>query len=393
MAGNFLTKRILLVKEVVQGTVPASPVCIEFLSESFDFKQDQASEEINLLGTSGDASPMSFGTSSFSGTVGLVASTDNMPIILTHILGEKVSSANAVADSWTANTTYAVGDIVNTVANTKHSLVCYTAGKTGATEPTLAADPNSDRGSRITDGTAVWLAMPKLLAYSFTRKQQLPSFTIEYQLEDDAGNPFYKRFSNVFMNAMPVAMSGGTISLKVSGDFVGASAADSTEIGFTNLAAMSGAKVVPNFKEFYAYEDCTVTIDGVAECGIESINLDVTRNVTMEGAINGCKIPNVGVTSVKGNINRVFTLEDYADFKNHIDMAVVFDFQKVNGCGTTITFPYVRPKLADAVQAIDKQAYLSTEISGFGAAGVQSVSATCVAPAMYDSTGALVGAY
>ena len=61
-AGGFLTKRILLVKENAAGEIPANPVCIEFLTESFDYKQDQSSEEINLLGADGDASPMAFGT-------------------------------------------------------------------------------------------------------------------------------------------------------------------------------------------------------------------------------------------------------------------------------------------------------------------------------------------
>ena len=39
-----------------------NPVCIEYLSESFDLKEEQASEEVNLLGAGGDASPMAFGT-------------------------------------------------------------------------------------------------------------------------------------------------------------------------------------------------------------------------------------------------------------------------------------------------------------------------------------------
>lgn len=388
---GFLTKRILITKEATHGVVPTNPVCIELLSESFDFKQDQNSEEINLLGTSGDASPMAFGASNFKGAIGFVASTDNLPVLLTHILGAPTATAAATASTWAATTVYVTGDIVNTVTDTKHSLVCYTGGTSGATEPTLAADPNTDRNARITDGTVVWIAVPKLVQYTFSRQQQMESFTVEYELEDPSANLFYKRFSNVYMNAMPVAMTGGTISWKISGDFVGASATDSTEVGFTELSALAGAKIVPTFKDYYAYEDFTVTIDTVANCGIESINLDITRNVAVEDALNNCKNVNIGITSVKGNMNRVFEIADYTAFKAHTDMAIVFNFTKANGCSAVLTYPLVRPKLADPAQMIDKQAYLSTELSAYGTSSSASVSAVVVAPGLYDSTGALVG--
>lgn len=388
---GFLTKKILIVKEAVHGTIPTNPVCIEFLAESFGLKQEQATEDINLLGTGGDASPMAFGTSKFSGTAGLIASVDNMPIIATHILGTPTSAGAATADVWTTITAYTVGDMANTVTNTEHTLVCVTAGITGATEPTLNADPNLDRGARITDGTVVWIAMPKLATYVFTRQQQLPSFTIEYQLEDENGVDFYKRFSNVYMNTLPMAMTGGTISLKVSGDFIGAAYSDSTQAGYVALSAMAGAKTVPNFKDYYGYEDCTVNIDTVALCGIDSINLDITRNVTAADAINDCKIVDIGITSVKGNMKRVFSIADYEAFKAHTDFAVQFDFTKANGCKAIFDFPFVRPALTDPELMADKQAYLTTAISAYGTLASQSVSATITAPMMFDSTGALVG--
>lgn len=388
---GFLTKKILIVKEAVHGTIPTTPVCIEFLAESFGLKQDQATEDINLLGTGGDASPMAFGTSKFSGTVGLIASIDNMPIIATHILGAPTSAGAATAQVWAAATAFIVGDKVNTVTNTEHTLVCVTAGTTGATEPTLNADPNLDRGARITDGTVVWIAMPKLATYVFTRQQQLPSFTIEYELEDESANKFYKRFKNVYMNTLPMAMTGGTISLKVSGDFIGAAYEDSTQVGYVALSAMAGAKIVPNFKDYYGYEDCLVKVDTVALCGIESINLDIGRNVTAADALNNCKIVDIGITSVKGNMKRVFSVADYTAFKAHTDFAVQFDFEKANGCKAVFDFPFVRPALADPELMVDKQAYLTTAISAYGTLASQSVSATITAPMMFDSTGALVG--
>jgi len=394
MAGGFLTKRILLTREDATGAIQSNPVCIEFLSESFDYKQDQSSEEINLLGAGGDASPMAFGTSSYSGSIGLVASTDNMPIILTHILGDRVTTADATVEIWEASTAYIVGDTVNTVTDTNHSLTCVTAGTSDATEPTLAVNPNDDRNARIADATVTWVAMPKLVTDTYERKQQMPSFTVEYEMEDASGTPFFKRFSNVYMNTMPMGMTGGTIALKVSGDFVGAVASDSEEADWsTPLSGIAGAQIVPNFKDFYSYEDCTVKVDTVDLCEVESINIDVSRNVTVDDAINGCKIINVGTASVKGSLNRVFTIADYNNFKAHTDFKTEFVFAKANGCAMTVTYPFVKPKLADPAQTIDKQAYLSTEISAYGTATTQSVSATVTYPSLVDDAGTLIGAY
>jgi len=397
-AGGFLTKRILLTQEDSAGAIKANPVCIEFLSESFDLKEDQASEDINLLGTGGDASPMAFGTSSFTGTVGLVMSIDNAPIVLTHVLGLRLTTADTTATIWEADTAYQVGDIVNTVVDTKHSLTCVavtgTAKSHATTEPTLEANPNDDRNTKITDNEVTWIALPKLVTDTYERKQQMPTFTIEYELEDASANTFYKRFSNVYMNSMPIAMTGGTIALKASLDFIGAAASDSEESTWTDeLAGIAGAKIVSSFKDFYSYEDCTVTAAAVDLCEVESINLDTARNLTVDDGVNNCKIVNIGTTSVKGNMNRVFTIADYDTFKTHTDFAVVFNFVKANGCELILTYPFVKPKLADPAQSIDKQAYLSTELSAYGKTGTQSVSATVTYPSLVDSTGALVGAY
>lgn len=398
MAGGFLTKRVLLTREATAGVIPSTPVCLEFLAESFDLKEAQSSEDINLLGAGRDASPMAFGTSTFNGSVGVVVSTDNIATILTHVLGAKISSGNASAVNWTATTAFAVGDIVNSVAKSTHSLVCYKAGTSGANEtafsPVLTVNPAADRGKLITDGTVKWIAMPKMLTYSFERKDQLPTFTIEYQLEDASGTSFYRRFSNVYMNALPMGMAGGTISLKASLDFIAATATDSLKSTWTTpLASIAGAKIIPAFKEFFSYEDCTVKVNTVALCEVESVNVDVTRGVTVSDGVNKCKIPNMGVLSAKGSISRVFTLDDYTKYDAHEDFALQFAFAKTNGCKLTVNYPYVKPSRSDPAQTIDKQAYLTAELSAYGVTGVQSINATIVVPSLVDSTGAVIGAY
>lgn len=395
---GFLTKRVLLTRESTAGAIQSNPVCIEYLSESFDLKEEQASETINLLGAGGDASPMSFGTSSFTGSVGHVITIDNSPIVLTHTLGAALTSGDATAEAWAATTAYIVGDKVNSVIDTKHTLTCVTAGTSGASEaafsPNLETNPNDDRNGKITDGTVVWVALPKLITDTYELTQIMPTFTIEYELEDASANVFYKRFSNVRMNTLPVAMTGGTISLKASIDFLGASAIDSEDAAWVEpLADITGAQIVSSFKDYYAYEDCTVNVDTVALCEVDSVNLDTNRNVTIDDAINGCKIPNVGVPDISGAMSRVFETADFTNAKAHTDFALQFAFVKTNGCALTLDYPLVKPQLADPILSIDKQTMLSVNISAYGVTGTKSVQASVTYPSLVDSTGAIVGAY
>jgi len=395
---GFLTIRTLVTREDAAGAIQSNPICIEYPSESFDLKEEQASEVVNLLGSGGDASPDAFGTSTFSGSVGHVVTIDNAPIILTHALGAALTSAAATAEVWTADTTYAVGDTVNTTVDTKHSLTCTaitgTAKSHAATEPTLEADPNDDRNAKVTDNEVTWVALPKLITDTYELTQIMPTFTIEYELEDPSANKFYKRFSGVRMNSLPVAMSGGTISLKASIDFLGVSALDSEDTDWVEpLADITGARIVPTFKDYYSYEECTVKVDTVALCETDSVSLDTNRNVTIEDAVNNCKISNVGIPTISGTMSRVFETADFNNAKTHTDFELLFDFVKLNGCALALTYPLVKPKLADPIQSIDKQTMMSVDISAYGVSGTKSVQASVTYPGLYDSTGTLVGAY
>jgi len=394
MAAGFLTKRILVVRETTPGVIPTNPVCLEFLAETFGLKEVQASEQINLLGSGGDASPLAFGGSDFNGAVGIVASVDNIPVVMTHIAGLPLSTANATSDAYPViATVVTVGDMFNH-SDGKHTLTCIEAGTTSGTEPTLNANPNLDRNKKVTDGTAVFIANPLLKTYTFERKQQLPTFTIEYEMENAEGEEFYKRFSKVYMNALPVAMAGDTISLKVSGDFMAAVANDSTSATWDEeLSAKTGAKIIPMFKNFYTYEDCTVKKDDVAFCEVQTINMDISRNVTIQKALNRCKIADVGAVTASGAMTAVFKIADYENNKNHTDFKLSFEFRKDNGCQFILNFPLVKPSQSDPDQTFDKQAMMTSTLSAYGESGTQSFNATVIAPALIDSTGAVIGTY
>ncbi|MBL0721006.1 MAG: hypothetical protein JJV88_00300 [Sulfurovum sp.] len=382
---GFLVEKILVVKEV-NGAIPANPMCIEIQSESFDLKETQSSEDINLFGAGGDASPKVFGVSSFGGGLGIVASTDNFPILCHHTIGDATIS-DATTEIWGSSVDYVVGDLVNH-SDGKHTLSCYKGGTSDANEPVLDGNPSVDRGTKIIDGGATWIAMPFLKSYIMERKQQLSSFAIEITQKDENGNFFYKRFENVYSNSLAMAMTGSTISLKMSADFVSAKADDSESNTWTsNLLAMTGASIISLDKEFYGSEDCEVKFDGNALCGTESINLDMVRNVTVMDLINKCKTTDIGITGITGNMNRVFNTEDYKTYKEHTDFEVKFEFVKPNGCSAKFTYPFVKPSLADSAVKLDGQSFISPELSAYGKGDIQSVSAVIIAPALVDDTG------
>jgi hypothetical protein len=196
------------------------------------------------------------------------------------------------------------------------------------------------------------------------------------------------------MNSLPVAMAGDTISLKVSGDFIAAIGTDSEATTWNeNLAAKSGAKIIPMFKNFYTYEDCTIKKDDVAFCEVQTINMDIARNTTVDKAVNGCKIVNTGITAASGAMTATFNIDDYNTNKAHTDFKLNFDFKKENGCEFLLEFPLVKPSLADPDMVADKQAYVSPTLSAYGVSGTQSFNATIIAPALVDTTGAIVGTY
>ena len=388
---GYTIKRILLVKETPTGTIPANPVLMEYLAESNGLVEEQATEEVTLFGTDGDASPMTFGASSYSGSLGVVLSTDNAPLCLSHALGGYLTAGNATGATWSLNTIHAVGDMVNH-SDGKHTLVCYTAGTTGGTAPTLSANPNDDRNVRVGDGTVVWIAMPLLKTATYELSKQMPTFTIEFESEDETGSLYYERYGNVLSSSLPMAMTGGTISVKMAGDLQGGTLIKSTDATWVEpLSAIAGNKIVPTFKDFYSYDDCTVKVDNLDLVEVTDVNIDTNRNVSFEDGINNSKIRNIGTATVKGSINRVFDKTVMTNYDNHADFKLEFDFKKANGCSLNITYPKVKPAKAKQQHDIAKLTYLTSELSAYGTSTVKSVQATATYPALFDTTGTIVG--
>lgn len=393
---GYKVTRILAVIEATAGTIPTSPKCIEFKSEDFNIDESQNSEMIKLLGD-WDAGKQAFGTTTVSGTSGIVLSIENAPFIMQTALGNRLATANATADVWVLSTAYTVGDIVNS-ADGKHTLVCTTAGTSNATAegsfvPNLAANPKDDLGGKIVDATVVWMAMPLYKKDTFAISEFIKTFTIEVEYKTPTGELFYQRLVNCFMGGLPMSMSGGTISAKASMSFTGTKLSESTDSDWDeSLSAKAGAVVCPQDKDFYDYESFKLKVDGVSDCA-ESAELSLSRAATIKDLLDGCKDINLATPEISGNINRVFSTKAKADVAAHTQFKADFEFIKSNKCEMIISYHQVVPSNGKITATTEEKAYLASDINANGTSSQVSITATVTYPAFIDgATGAIVDA-
>jgi len=393
---KFYPADILITKEDSNGDIPATPTVIELCVDEWSLKEEQSSVEPKCLLGGGDASPMMYGGSTFNGGAKLTASTDNMPIVLTHILGEATSAVDATADVWVTLTEYAVGDIINHTDGL-HSLTCYTAGTSGASEPTLDANPLNDRGDRTDpDGTVVWIAMPLLKKYTFAYTKIAPTFTVEIKLEDADSNIFYKQYRGVQMSQLPLTFNGDTIVVEINTDFLGSSAIDSTSVDWVEeLSAITGAKVVGVIKDYFGgtCDLIRVYADDVLLTGTESVAMTIDRGLAQTKLLN-CGNSVDGELKLTGSMNREFTIADYTAFKNSEEFKLTYEVVAINGCYFKINFEKTRPSKTDPDLVTDKCAYLNTDLSAYGDSTTVSTNAEVIAPALVNKAdGTIIGVY
>ena len=391
---GYKVTRILAVIEATPGTIPVSPKCVEYKAEDFNIDESQNNEVIKLLGD-WDAGKQAFGTTTISGTSGLVLSIENAPFIMVTAMGNRTGTADATADAWTALQVQAVGDIVNSV-DAKHSLICTTAGTTGADEgsfvPNLETNPKDDLNGKIVDGTVTWLAMPLYKTDTFAISEFIKTFTIEVEFKTQGGELFYQRLVNCYMGGLPMSMAGGTISAKASMSFKGTTLSQSTDADWDeNLSAKAGAVVCPQDKDFYDYESFKLKVDGVSDCA-ESAELSLSREATIKDLLDGCKDINLATPGISGNINRVFSTQAKADVAAHTEFKADFEFIKSNGCEMIISYHQVVPSNGKITATTEEKAYMANDLNAHGTSSQVSMTATVTYPSFVSEAGALVDA-
>lgn len=389
---NFLQK-ILLFKEATPDVIPTSPTCYALKAESVGITASQNSETNNELGAGRGASAKSFGTLNISGDLGLIWNTDNAPILLTHGVGDAVTTADATADVWAISTVTTKGEMVNH-SDGLHTLVCYVGGTTHAvTEPDLSGyvTAGAGRGVRIDDATVTWIIMPKLTKQTGVRGECLTSFGLE--IEDDnscgASAPTFCRYTGLYASTLPFNIAGSTNAVKSSVSTAGMSEEDSILVEdaggtYEEMSAKAGFTETEVISDYFFLEDCEFFLDGItAPIKTTSFDATINNNVTMEDALNKEKIDNIGIVVIDGTFSIIMDNTLFAEASAHVSKSAKFVFQKANGCSMTLEFPQLKLEKTYKEFSTDKTTMLTIPFSAFDTSDVKSVTWETISPTSY----------
>lgn len=384
---NFL-QEILIWKEATPSVIPTSPTCYGLKAESFGIATPQDSETNNELGGGRGASAKSFGAVNVSGDIGMIWNSDNAPILFTHAIGAATSTANATSDTWSATTVVTKGDLINH-SDGVHTLACYVGGTTGSSEPDLAAYATGPegRGIRVTDGTATWIIMPLLVEQSGVRSDCLESFGLETRHDDTCGvsSPQYCRYTGMYINTLPLSISGTMKALKSSAGTIGMAEEDSLLVtAYEAMSAKSGYTNTELISDYFLLGECTAYLDGTPiSLKVTTFDGTINNSVSMDDALNSLKVDNVGIVSVDGSIKMILDTTMYADAAAHSDKDFKFTFQKDNGCLMEIQFPQAKLEKTYKESLTDKTTMLTIPWSAFDTSSEYSVRWRTISPTSY----------
>jgi len=382
MAGTlYRINNILVTREDSNGNILANPTLLKICPTDFSLKEEPKFDEKGCLLT--DSKKMLKGVSEITGTVTVTMDAQSLPFIMTHVLGEKTSVADATTEAWAADTVYTQGTIVNH-SDGIHSLYAvdvYGDGKSGSTEP-------SDSGR---DNNIEWVMVNKLLKYEYEMQDTCPTFRVEYALTDGT-NYFYKQFKGVEISQLPINIDGESTSYDLGLDFKGATAIDSEDSNWiTNLTAVTGATVIEFDRDYYGGE-CelnTVKIDDALIENTDAISMTIDKQLGNKRQIN-CGNRLTRDLKVQGEITEEFTIDKYNKYKNQSEFNLKMELKTSSGASVLYEFPKVEGLQTDPTLTSRTEVMISPKLNALDDSATPVCKTTVVAPALV-SDGALVG--
>jgi hypothetical protein len=372
---GYQTSDIKIYKEESFKVAPASPKVKLIKSTSFDLSEEQKSEVIDLLGNGHEPNVKTYGSYDYSGSLGLVLGGDYMPILLEGVVGEATTVEDATADAWASATAYAVGDIVNH-SNGTHSLVCYKAGNSDATEPDLTGVSS---GAVVNDATVSWFVRPKMFKRSGKLEACLPSFAIERKdiANCSVGTDHYEMFAGVIMSNLEFKKEGGEIKFDIS-ESVNALDSDNSFKNASYTPFGVGTELEQNF---FSEDDLTIEYhngtDWVELTGFDTINLSLQREVEVVETLEG-KRPKFKKTTISGNAKGLLSQELYETSFLKQTKQVRFVYAKANGDKCTVAFSAVEFGNSKKEIPVGEDIMIDIELNASGTTAVSSVSYECI---------------
>jgi hypothetical protein len=371
---GYQTSDIKIYKEESFNVAPASPKVKLIKSTSFDLSEEQNSEVIDLLGNGHEPNVKTYGSYNYSGSLGLILGGDYMPLLLEGVIGEATTVSNATSETWASSNPYTVGAIVNHTDGT-HSLVCYKAGTSDSSEPTLGGVAN---GSIITDGTVSWFVRPKLFTRSGNLQACLPSFAIERKdiANCSAGTNHYEMFSGVIMSNLELKKEGGEIKFDIT-ESVNALGSDNSFKNDSYTQFGAGTELEQNY---FSEDDLTIEYhdgsDWTALTGFDTMNINIQREIEVIDTIEG-KRPKFKKTTISGNAKGLLSKELYETSFLKQKKQVRFVYAKANGDKSIVSLSALEFGNSKKEIPVGEDILLDIELNGSGTTDVSSVSYEC----------------
>ena len=376
---NFTYSSLKVWQETTEGEIPSSPSAIKVRGLINDtITETQKTETNPEISSSSQASRKDRGTSDYAGNLECKIQGDILPFLAIHTIGglsTKTSDFNT--GDWTASTAYAEfdpfisldnalsGDIVKH-SNGTNTLVCITAGTSGATEPDLTG---VSIGDTVTDGTATWEV--RGLKYRYEGEMGCrPSFGCEMQADSSCGTAsnFTRRYQGVYANSWEISKSNGDIIHKYSIPVVGSYATDNvSDDNFTSIEDETGYTEQEMTQSPFSFSEMRVRFDGSAPTNARTFNMMINRNTSLTDAVEeDKKVSDTPQPEVSGEIQLKFTKEEYEKSYNNEATTITAMFGKTSGDLCHLECPYVERDRVSPVFSTSESAYLTVPLTASG---------------------------
>ena len=380
MAGetNFKFTKALFYKEDVEATIPSNPLAVQTAGViNFSLKDAQQTETNPTLDNAGQASKKDRGKSNYDGNIECKFMGDMMPILATHVLGAPATISATTAEAWATATAYTKYDpFSETLAanqiiahsNGTNMLVCYTAGTSGASEPTITTE---EVGDIITDGTVEWILVENLQDYDGASEACIPSCGIEFTATSGCGAvpvAFKKRFEGVYLNSLELNKSSGGVIHKYSIPVIAAKASDDyTDPDFASIEDEVGYTVQTMTDFAFKYDEMKVLVDGVEPVDATMFRMTIGRNTSYEdGVAVNTKVSNTPIMTVDGELKLKFTREEYAKCFNNESAVVKILLGNARGEQAQFVFNNVERDRVDADFTTERFAEITIPLTADG---------------------------
>jgi len=388
MSTKYVVENALFAREGADGNIVPTPTVLQVCITEFGVKEERDYTEIDCLLTEGTEEIE--GASKATGGFKFPMEATSLQL-LPHLMGNKISIADATTSTWASDTVMAVGDQVNT-SDGKWTLTVQRVkgdAKTGGAEPTV-----TEGDETLIDGNVVWKSLAKLISIVIPFDSTVPKFRAELTLRNTEDDTLVrKQYHNLEMDKLPINIKDGQ-DYEFSVDTIGGIAVDEdSPLWVRDFMSETGAKLALADNVFIggSCELTEVLIDD-AKKSLDSIELTIDKGLSEINKLN-CDKRTTRKPSLKGKATLEYTPDDYQDFKSRKSFDYKATIKSKNGASALWHFPKCVPKFAEIDAQTKTEVLLSPDFTvGQKDTATPLCTVTLIVPSLVNSAdGSVIG--